>query len=128
FKRKATFKSKPVKVRNAISSKTAKLVTEVLKNVVEKGTGQSARIENYPIAGKTGTTKKIDPDTKKYLTNVNITSFCGFFPVDKPQYTMLIILDHPKKYVYASETAAPAFKDLAKKIIVLKGIKPSIED
>ncbi len=127
FQKKDTFKSKPVKVRNVISPKTAKIVTEILKNVVEKGTGLSAQIENYPIAGKTGTTKKLDPVTKQYLTNINITSFCGFFPADKPQYTMLVILDHPKRYVYASETAAPAFRDLAKKIIVLKGIKPSKE-
>ena len=125
FQKEDAFKSKPVKVRSAISPKTAKTVTEVLKNVVEKGTGLSARIENYPIAGKTGTTKKIDPVTRKYLTNINITSFCGFFPVDEPQYTMLVILDHPKKYVYASETAAPAFRDIAKKIIVLKGIMPT---
>ena len=124
FKKKVTFENKPIKVRDAISAKTAKTVAEILTNAVEKGTGQAARVENYPIAGKTGTTKKLDSEGR-YQTNINVTSFCGFFPADKPLYTMLIILDHPKKYVYASETAAPAFRDLAKKIIVLKGIKPT---
>ncbi|MBU2530447.1 MAG: penicillin-binding protein 2 [Elusimicrobia bacterium] len=124
---KDTFQSTPVKVRNVINPKTVRTVTEILKNVVEKGTGLSARIENYSIAGKTGTSNKLDA-SGKYQTSVNVTSFCGFFPADKPLYTVLVILDHPKKYVYASETVAPAFKDLAKKIIVLKGIKPDIQN
>lgn len=124
FQKQIVFENKPAKVRNAISAKTAKTVTEILRNAVEKGTGQSARIENYPIAGKTGTSNKLD-SAGQYQARINVTSFCGFFPADKPLYTILVILDHPKKYVYASETAAPAFRDIAKKIIILKGIKPT---
>ena len=126
FQEKTVFKEKPVKVRRVISSKTADTVKNILVNVVENGTGRQTFIPNYSIAGKTGTTKKLD-DKGRYQTNINITSFCGFFPADKPLYTILVILDHPKKYVYASETAVPAFRDIVKKLIILKGIKPDRE-
>ncbi|OGS08300.1 MAG: hypothetical protein A2270_10740 [Elusimicrobia bacterium RIFOXYA12_FULL_51_18] len=121
---KAVFKNEPAVVRRIISKDTDATVKNILLNVVESGTGKNAAVPGYLIAGKTGTSKKIDPRTGKYLTNKNVASFCGFFPADKPQYTILVILDNPKVLYYGGETAAPAFQEIAKKIITLKGIKP----
>ncbi|MBI4802342.1 MAG: penicillin-binding protein 2 [Elusimicrobia bacterium] len=111
-------------VRRVISAGTDGIVKEILKNAVERGTGKNAAVPGYAIAGKTGTSKKIDPGTGKYITDKNVASFCGFFPADRPRYAILVILDNPKVLHYGGETAAPAFQEIAKKIITLKGLKP----
>ncbi|MFA6434640.1 MAG: penicillin-binding protein 2 [Elusimicrobiales bacterium] len=120
----AKFKTAASVIRRVISKGTDALIKEILLNVVDSGTGKNAGVLGYLIAGKTGTSKKIDPRTGKYITNKTVASFCGFFPADKPQYTILVILDNPKTLYYGGETAAPAFQEIAKKIITLKGIKP----
>lgn len=121
---KAVFANEPASVRKVITKGTDDTVKTILRRVVERGTGKNAAVPGYAIAGKTGTSKKIDPRTGKYLTNTNVASFCGFFPADKPQYTILVILDNPKVLYYGGETAAPAFQEIAKKIITMKGMKP----
>lgn len=121
---KVVFTNEPAVVRRVISKETAATVKDILVSVVEVGTGKPAAVPGYLIAGKTGTANKIDPRTGKYLSNKNVASFCGFFPADKPQYTILVILDNPKLFHYGGETAAPAFQEIVKKIITLKGIKP----
>ena len=121
---KVKFKNEPSVIRRVITKETDATVKNMLLNVVTIGTGKNAGVPGYLIAGKTGTSKKIDPRTGKYLTNKNVASFCGFFPADKPQYTILVILDNPKLFYYGGETAAPAFQEIVKKIITLKGIKP----
>ena len=121
---RTTFGSERTVIRRAISRDTAEAVKRILLKVVEEGTGKNAAIPGYAIAGKTGTSKKIDPRTGRYVSNKNVASFCGFFPAGAPKYTVLVILDNPKLFYYGGETAAPAFRDIAKKIITLKGIKP----
>ncbi len=127
FEGEEVFRNEPAVIRQAVSKATSDRVKTILRNVVEKGTGKPAAIPGYAIAGKTGTSKKIDPRTGKYLTGRNVASFAGFFPVDNPQYTILVVLDNPKGLTYGGETAAPAFKEIAKKIITLKGLKPDSE-
>jgi cell division protein FtsI/penicillin-binding protein 2 len=53
-----------------------------------------------------------------------VASFAGFFPADDPRYTVLVVLDNPKGLTYGGETSAPAFQEIAKKIITLKGLRP----
>ncbi len=118
------FNHAPAVIRQAIPPGISGRVKRILRSVVEKGTGKNAAVPGYSIAGKTGTSKKIDPRTGKYLTGKNVASFAGFFPVPDPQYTILVVLDNPKGLTYGGETAAPAFQEIAKKIITLKGIKP----
>lgn len=121
---KAVFTNETAVIRRVVSPATNEMVKNILRNVVDRGTGRNAAVPGYAIAGKTGTSKKIDPKTGKYITDKNVASFCGFFPLDKPQYTILVILDNPKVLHYGGETAAPAFQEIAKKIITMKGLKP----
>lgn len=118
------FKNGPAVIRRVISKETDAAVKDIMVNVVDSGTGKNAAVPGYRIAGKTGTSNKIDPRTGKYVTRKNVASFCGFFPADKPQYTILVILDNPRLFYYGGETAAPAFQEIVKKIITLKGIRP----
>jgi cell division protein FtsI (penicillin-binding protein 3) len=117
------FLNEPSVIRQAVSPETSERVRKILRAVVEKGTGKPAAVPGYAIAGKTGTSKKIDPKTGKYLTGKNVASFAGFFPVADPKYTILVVIDNPKGLTYGGETAAPAFREIASKIINHKGLK-----
>ncbi len=123
FEGEEVFKNEPVVIRQAVAPGISGRVKAILRAVVEKGTGKNAAVPGYSIAGKTGTSKKIDPRTGKYLTGKNVASFAGFFPVPEPRYTILVVLDNPKGLTYGGETAAPAFREIAGKIINLKGLK-----
>ncbi len=112
------------KVKGApISEKTAKIMTEILVNAVEKGEAQWTRIKGYRIAGKTGTASI--PVKGHYDPNSTIVSFIGYAPVDKPRFVMLVILEKPTSSIYAAETAAPLFFDIAKNLLSYYGIPPS---
>ncbi|GAB4028684.1 MAG: penicillin-binding protein [Elusimicrobiota bacterium] len=111
-------------IRKVISPSTAQRVKNLLLGVVDRGTGRNAQIIGYSVAGKTGTSNKIDPKTGKYMEKKNVASFCGFFPASDPQYTILVIMDNPQKYHYGGEVSAPAFRDIAKQIINLRNLKP----
>ena len=63
------------------------------------------------MAGKTGTSQKVDPKTGTY-TDKYIASFIGFAPASNPKYVTLIVLDNPVKDMWGETTAAPAFSDV----------------
>ncbi len=91
-----------------ISKETSDIVSGMLESVVERGTGILAQIPGYSVAGKTGTTQKVDPETGTYTTKY-ISSFIGFAPASDPEYLTLIIVDEPSK-PWGEVVAAPAFK------------------
>lgn len=114
----------PPKVKGTpITAKTAKIMTEILVNAVEKGEAQWTKLKGYRIAGKTGTASI--PVAGHYDPTNTIVSFIGFAPVEKPKFVMLVILDKPTSSIYAAETAAPLFFDIAKDILSYYGIPPS---
>ena len=123
---KEVFRNSPVVVRQAVTPETSNRVKAILRAVVEKGTGKPAAIPGYSMGGKTGTANKIDPRTGKYMKGRNVASFCGFFPFDHPRYTILVVMDSPKGLVYGGDSAAPVFREIAKRIITIKGIKPDV--
>lgn len=114
----------PVAVRRVASAPTIATLKAMLEGVVEKGTGLSARIPGYRIAGKTGTSRKLDKVTKKYSTSSYVASFAGFLPASDPRWTILVIIDEPKGLYYGSQTAAPIFQRVAQRLLALKGVPP----
>lgn len=106
-----------------ISEQTAKVMTEILVEAVNKGEAQWARLKGYRIAGKTGTASI--PVKGHYDPSKTITSFIGFAPAENPKFVMLVILDKPTVAIYGSETAAPLFFDIARDILSYYGIPPS---
>ena len=101
----------------AVSKETAALLGRFLCGVVDSGTGQAAKVEGVSVAGKTGTSKKPDPVTRRYLPGRYMASFVGFFPVEAPRVAGLIALDEPKGAYYGGEVAAPVFRRVAEKIL-----------
>lgn len=114
---------KPQEVRRVIKESTSKVMTELMVNNVEAGESQWTKIEDYRVAGKTGTAQV--PVAGHYDPNVTIASFVGFFPADDPRVTMLVLVNKPKTSIYGSETAAPIFFQVARDIIQHLEIPPS---
>ena len=106
-----------------ISEKTAKTVTQMMVNSVEKGESQFTKIPDYKVAGKTGTAQ-IPVEGHYDPANTN-ASFVGFFPAENPLVTMLVIINKPRSSIYGSETAAPLFFTIARDIIQYYNISPS---
>lgn len=109
--------------RRVISQTTAKVITEMMVNAVEKGEAKWTKLPDYKIAGKTGTAQI--PIAGHYDPEKTITSFVGFFPADEPKITMLVVVDRPKAKIYGSETAAPIFFNIAKDLVTYYNIPPS---
>jgi len=113
----------PPKVLDSpINSETAKVMTEIMVNAVDKGEASWVRLKGYRIAGKTGTASI--PVSGHYDPNQTIASFIGFAPSDNPKFVMLVILNRPTTSIYGAETAAPIFFDIAKSLLGYYGIPP----
>ena len=90
----------------------------LLENVVKRGTGSKLYSKEFSMAGKTGTAQA------NYGTNGGndkhyISSFVGFFPVDKPKYSCIVVVHKPntsKNNYYGADVAGPVFKRIAQKI------------
>ena len=104
----------PQVVRRIISSDTASSVTKMMEGVVASGgTGTKAAIEGFRVAGKTGTAQKVDSISKGYSATKRTASFIGFVPAEKPQLTILVVIDEPTTSPYGGVVAAPAFREIA---------------
>jgi cell division protein FtsI/penicillin-binding protein 2 len=99
-----------------ISAETAHIVRDMMVQVVNEGLDGQASVPGYTIAGKTGTAEI--PTPIGYMDGQSIASFIGFFPADDPQVIVLIKLDRPVDY-WGSQTAAPAFQQLAERLAIL---------
>jgi cell division protein FtsI (penicillin-binding protein 3) len=114
----------PVKVRQAISPETARVLTRLLTQVVDSGTGRLAAIPGYPVAGKTGTAQKLDQATRRYSRAPGVLSFVGFAPADDPRFAMIVLVDEPRTERWGSEAAAPVFAAIGREIIRSMEIPP----
>ena len=109
----------------AIDGATAADVTAIMEAVVERGTGQSAQIDGYTVAGKTGTAQKV-VNGRYSNTDYNV-SFVGFVPSRKPVFTIVVVVDSPHKVPpYGATVAAPIFKRIATAAMRQYGVPPSI--
>lgn len=117
------YKIPPKTIGQPIDEKTAKVMTEIMVNAVEKGEAQWTKIPGYRIAGKTGTASI--PVQGKYDPENTIPSFVGFGPVEDPKFAILVVLTRPKTSIYGSETAAPIFFSIARDLLSYYKIPPS---
>lgn len=115
----------PQVLRRVISERTARQVRKMLESVVsEDGTGEKARTASYTVAGKTGTSQKIDPKLKGYSRQKLIASFAGFAPADDPVITVLVVIDEPEKMMSGGAIAAPTFSRITQQTLNYLRITP----
>lgn len=108
---------RPRIVKRVISYDTAMQVSEILEQVVENGTGSKARMEEYRVAGKTGTAQIPDPVNGGYYKDRYMSSFMGFAPVSDPEVTLVVVVKNPEKSIYGGTVAAPIFKSITEKVL-----------
>jgi stage V sporulation protein D (sporulation-specific penicillin-binding protein) len=117
-----TLEFKPKVIRQILKPETARQVTEMMVNAVDNGEAKWAKPAGFRIAGKTGTAQI--PVAGHYDAEKTIASFIGFAPADNPQFIMLVYLREPTSSPWGSETAAPLFFQIAKKLFLYYGIQP----
>ena len=121
---KKNYSAKPEVIRRVISESTAKILTNMLEEVVYDGTGKRAFIKGLRIAGKTGTAMKYDTELKQYSEDKFISSFIGFFPAESPQMLMYVVIDNPKHGHIGGKVAAPTFKKILQRVLRFVDIVP----
>jgi cell division protein FtsI (penicillin-binding protein 3) len=108
--------SKKVLNPSICSQETLTKVQQMMFNVVDKkwGTGYSIKDSMLTMAGKTGTCQ-VDYTTDEVQY---ISSFVGYYPVEEPKYSCIVVIHKPNKTkgYYGATVAAPVFKTIAKKI------------
>ena len=87
----------------------------MLEDVVETGTGKRAAMHNIRVAGKSGTAWKYDVSRQAYSTTEYYSSFVGFFPVEKPELLIYVMVDNPKDVYFGGIVAASTFKRIAER-------------
>lgn len=110
----------PLLKNKVISEKASAMLAEMLEGVVTEGSGKKAYIDGYRVGGKTGTAQKFEDG--HLAQGKYVSSFCGFFPADAPEYLALIIVDEPQGTYYGSAVAAPVAKEIFEDIIKIKNI------
>ena len=116
-----TVYARPASAGQIIGADTARIVTDMMVEVVERGV-VLAQVEGYTIAGKTGTAQT--PVVGGYDPNLTIASFVGFAPADDPQFVVLVKLDKPTASPWGSATAAPTFARVAQMLFTQLEIPP----
>jgi cell division protein FtsI (penicillin-binding protein 3) len=95
-----------------ISSATAQQLTTMLQQVVQSGTGTTAALSGYSVAGKTGTAQKPLENGRGYQPGAYMATFVGFVPAQRPAVTAIVVLDQPTP-IFGGVVAAPVFAQIA---------------
>src|SRR5690606_31858094 len=94
---------------------TIKKLQEMMEGVVENGTARILKNPLYKIAGKTGTAQ-IAAGSGGYRDRKYQASFAGYFPADKPKYSMIVVIQRPRNGYYGAHVAGPVFREVADRV------------
>jgi cell division protein FtsI (penicillin-binding protein 3) len=109
---------KPIVIKEKMcKQETLAIVQDILKRVVENGTGRRLSKTSYGIAGKTGTAE-IGYSKKGIVALQHRASFAGYFPTEDPQYSCIVVVSEPQKNAtHGGDLAAPVFRDLSDRVV-----------
>jgi len=114
----------PAQGVRVISAETALAVRRMLELAAQPGgTAPRAQIPGYRVAGKTGTSHKIEG--RGYARNKYVSSFVGFAPVSAPRLIVAVMIDEPTAgQHYGGAVAAPVFSQVMAGALRLLAIAP----
>ncbi len=107
----------PLVSRSVASAETMHKVSKMLREVVMSGTGRRVQIKGVEIAGKTGTSQKVEQGSRTYSRDHYTASFAGFFPVENPQLVFLVIINNPRKSIWGEASSAVTARHIIEQII-----------
>ncbi|WP_297597132.1 penicillin-binding transpeptidase domain-containing protein [uncultured Cetobacterium sp.] len=121
----------PIEKRRVINPNVSKQMREMMELAVLEGTVVKAQVEGYRVGGKTGTAQY--SENGRYVKNEYLASVVGFFPVEKPQYTVMVVFFKPQGDAWYDKSggtaAAPVLGEIVKRVTKLKNIySQSIEN
>jgi cell division protein FtsI (penicillin-binding protein 3) len=114
--------------RRVWSAATSARMRQLLRMIVVDGTGRKANAEGFRIGGKTGTAEM--PGANGYQKTAVISTFAAAFPMDRPRYVVIAMLEQPQGTIATSGqrtaawNAAPVVGRVVPRIGPLLGVMP----
>ncbi|MGI9402770.1 MAG: peptidoglycan D,D-transpeptidase FtsI family protein [Rhizobiaceae bacterium] len=117
--------------RQVIKPQTSDAMRYLMRLNVEEGSGRRAEVKGYRVGGKTGTAEKVV--NGRYSSDKRFNAFLAAFPIDNPQYVVLVIIDEPKPEegksgATAGSNAAPMVASIIRRSAPVLGISPDFGD
>ena len=119
-------------IERVFSQRTARLIRQMMREVVKRGTARRAEVAGYRVAGKTGTAEKIRLDRRGYDPDRVVATFASIFPYDRPEYVLVVTYDEPtdrsgpRPERGAGRTAAPVAGEMIARVAPLLGLEPDL--
>jgi cell division protein FtsI (penicillin-binding protein 3) len=112
------YRHQPEPVRRVVRPEVASQLRTMLRGVVyEGGTGSTAALSSYELAGKTGTARRATGHG--YAPGEYTATFASLFPAEDPQLVMVVKLDDPRG-AYARVTAAPVTRSVIEQALAAR--------
>ena len=114
--------------RRVFKASTSARMRQLLRMIVSIGTGKNANAPGYRVGGKTGSAEK--PGNGGYRRSSLVATFAAAFPMDRPRYVIIAMLDEPQGTAATSGqrtaawNAAPIVGRVVPRIGPLLGIMP----
>lgn len=114
--------------RRVFTEATSARMRQLLRMIVASGTGSRADAPGYRVGGKTGSAERVIDG--RYAGNSVVATFAGVFPMDRPRYVVLVMIDRPPGNAYsmgqrtAGYTAAPVVRKVVQRIGPMLGVYP----
>jgi len=110
-----------------IKPSTSQSMRDLMELNVAKGSGRRAEVEGYHVGGKTGTAEKVV--NGRYSSAVRFNAFLSAFPIDNPDYVVLVVIDEPKPEegahsATAGLNAAPTVSAIIRRTAGFLGVRP----
>jgi len=115
-----------------VSRQTSEQLRQLMRLVVQIGTGKKANAPGYLVGGKTGTADK--QKGRGYAANSRLATFVAAFPMNDPRFAILAMVDEPKPnahsygYATAGWVTAPVIGAVVQRMAPLYGLKPIPDD
>jgi cell division protein FtsI (penicillin-binding protein 3) len=115
------YRHRPEPARRVVTAAVATALRELLRGVVEAGTGTGAALANFPVAAKTGTARRVVHG--RYAPGQYTASFVALFPADRPQIVLVVKIDDPRTGSYfAAQAAAPVTRSMLEQALAARDV------
>jgi len=113
---------KPQPSKRIMAHEQAMSIVQMMESVTEPGgTAKGAAIDGYRVAGKTGTSRRINPKGG-YYTDQYRNVFAGMAPASNPRLVGVMLIEDPRGQIYAGLTVAPVFHNVMKEALRLYNV------